>query len=408
MSIQAPVLFEITASDSHLAILLPVMKMLREGGTPLVLFSDCEILRTESRVSPLEEASIPFVRLAEHPLPGPDLDWELEAVPLRARIEAEVTRLHPSAVVVLNDRNFPSNTYIRRARRLGIPTLLVQESLRKDLFQEPTLRKLLFRWRRRILFGIEGGLRKYGQGKCDWYAAWGETSVEYFRKVGVPRDRIRITGNPRFDQLATARGERSNQALRAGLGFAPNGFLLTFLSSPIEKMLLVSAREKEEALSRFLKWVQALRSEPGWKELGVVFKLHRGESAERFRDFLRMSEAQGFAQVAEAELYPLVSGSDATLMFSTTAGLEAALLGTPVGILGLSKPLDDWDLVGRGVATQVTSLENLRAFLEKVNTVRDLGWKVREAARAYVAHIGEASQCVARMIEQVARGEIPQ
>ena len=95
-------------------------------------------------------------------------------------------------------------------------------------------------------------------------------------------------------------------------------------------------------------------------------------------------------------------------MFSTTAGLEAALLGTPVGILGLSKPLDDWDLVGRGVATQVTSLENLRAFLEKVNTVRDLGWKVREAARAYVAHIGEASQCVARMIEQVARGEIPQ
>jgi hypothetical protein len=408
MPTSSPVLFEITASDSHLAILLPVLKLLQQSGVPMVLFSDCEILRAESRLTPLEQAAIPYVRLAASPLPGPDLDWELEAVPLRARIEAEVTKLHPSAVVVLNDRNFPSNTYVRRARRLGIPTLLVQESLRKDLFQEPTLRKLMFRWRRRILFGIEGGLRKYGQGGCDWYAAWGPTSVEYFRKVGVPASRIRITGNPRFDQLAAVQSERASPALRRRLGMAANAFLLTFLSSPIEKMLLVSAQEKEEGLIRFLQWVRALRGESSGRDLRVAFKLHRGESAERFRDFLRIREADSFAQLAQEELYPLLSGSDAALMFSTTAGLEAALLGTPLGILQLAKPLDDWDLVGRGVASAITSLEDLRYFLQKVQTVQDLGARAREGAYSYIAHIGQASRRVARMVEQVAHGEIPE
>ncbi|MGA2111169.1 MAG: hypothetical protein ABSG98_03330 [Anaerolineales bacterium] len=408
MPIQTPVLFEITASDSHLPILLPVLKILRERGIPLILFSDCEILRTESRVSPLKEASIPYIQMAPRPLPGPDLDWELEAVPLRARIQAEVSRLHPSAVVVLNDRNFPSNTYINRARRLHIPTLLVQESLRKDLFQEPTLRKLIFRWRRKILFGIEGGLRKYGQGRCDWYAAWGQTSVEYFCKVGVAPSRIRITGNPRFDQLASARSDRSSPALRAELGLTPQAFLLTFLSSPIEKMLLVSAHEKEEALARFLGWVRALRAEPAWRELTVVFKLHRGESAERFREFLRIRQAEEFARVAQLDLYPLLSSSDAALMFSTTAGLEAALLGIPLGILELAKSLDDWDLVGRGVASAVASQEGLRGFLEKVRTAGDLGLQVREAAHSFFAHIGEASRLVARMVEQVAGGSVPQ
>jgi len=408
MPIQNPVLFEITASDSHLAILLPVLKILRERGVPLILFSDCEILRTESRLAPLEQASIPYLQMAPRPLPGPDLDWELEAVPLRARILAEVSRLQPSAVIVLNDRNFPSNIYLQQARRMQIPTLLVQESLRKDLFQEPTLRKKIFRWRRKILFGIEGGLRKYGQGHCDWYAAWGQTSVEYFQKVGVPASRIRVTGNPRFDQLASVHSDRSSPALRAGLGLAPQAFLLTFLSSPIEKMLLVSAQEKEQALAHFLEWVRALRAKPGWAELTVVFKLHRGESAERFRDFLQARQASEFARVAQMDLYTLLSGSQAALMFSTTAGLEAALLGTPLGILELSKPLDDWDLVGRGVASPVARPEDLQAFLENVRQVGDLGTRARQAAHSYFAHIGEASQLVASLVEQVAARVTPQ
>jgi hypothetical protein len=244
MTLPAPILLELTASDSHLAMLTPVVRELKRRGLPLIVYSDCEILRKPSNVPALEALGVPFVRLAEAPLPGPDLDWELRAAPLRREIERHVARVRPSAVVVLNDRNFPSNTFVKTARRLGLPSILLQESMRKDLFQRPTWRKLAFRWRRRLMFRIEGGLRMYGQGGCDWYAAWGETSRAYFERVGVPASRIRITGNPRFDQLATEDWSDAAHEARRKLGMREGEFPLTFLSSPIETMLIIMAEMK--------------------------------------------------------------------------------------------------------------------------------------------------------------------
>ncbi len=407
MSLSTPILLELTASDSHMAMLTPVVHELRRRGLPVVVYSDCEILRKPSNVPALEALGVPFVRMAEAPLPSPDLDWELRAAPLRREIERQVTRLRPSAVVVLNDRNFPSNTFVKSARRLGVPSILLQESMRKDLFQRPTWRKLAFRWRRRLMFGIEGGLRMYGQGGCNWYAAWGETSRAYFERVGVPAAHIRITGNPRFDQLATSDWSHAAQEARRKLAIAEGEFPLTFLSSPIEKMLIISAEEKDAALRRLLEWVTALRSTEQWKSVRLRFKLHRGESAERFRIKLHEWGVEEFADVVETGLYPLLAASRCALMFSTTAGLEAALLRRPVGILQLSRALDDWDFVGRGVASAIASRDDLERFLLSVQTSAAPGEAARRAANSYLAHVGSATARASDMIEAVARGEPP-
>ena len=218
----APILFEITAADLHQQIILPVIRLLRARGLPVIVYSDCELLRTASDTATLEREGIPFVRMADAPLPVTMPEWEAAALPYRKRIPGEVERVRPSLVVVLNDRNFPPNVYVEEARRLGIPTLLVQESLRKDLFQRPPWRKLVGRWSRKARLGIEEGMRHYGQGGCDAVAAWGETSREYFLRVGVPERKITITGNPRFDQLAMrifpseAKQDRPSVGIRAG------------------------------------------------------------------------------------------------------------------------------------------------------------------------------------------------
>ncbi len=397
-----PILFEITAADSHQQIVLPVIRLLRARGIPVIVYSDCEVLRTPSDPESLAREGIPFVRLAESPLPLPTRDWEAAARPIRRRIPIELARVRPSLVVVLNDRNFPPNAYVQEARRLRIPTLLIQESLRKDLFQKPPLVKLFGRWRRKLRSGIEEGLRSFGQGGCDSIAAWGETSREYFLRVGVPENRIVVTGNPRFDQLAGADFTAEARRIRAEFGVAPGDFLLTFLSSPIERMLIVSKEEKREALARWMDWALLARGDPQWKNLRLAFKLHRSEEPAAVQSIIHERNSSGWALIAEKPLYPLLQASQAAAMFSTTAGVEAALLSVPVGVVELSRPLDDWNLTGRGVASGIRSQQDFQAFLRNARDDARLGPRGAQAAAYYLANIGHAAEAAADLAARMA------
>jgi hypothetical protein len=397
-----PILFEITAADSHQQIVLPVIRILKQRGIPVIVYSDCEVLRTASDPQTLAREGIPFVRLAESPLPVPTPEWEAAAAPIRRRIPHELARARPALVVVLNDRNFPPNAYIEEARRLRIPTLLIQESLRKDLFQKPPPGKLFGRWRRKLRYGIEEGLRNFGQGGCTCVAAWGETSRGYFLRVGVPASRIVVTGNPRFDQLAGADFSAEARRIRAELGCAPSDFLLAFLSSPVERMMIVSKEEKLEALGRLIEWVRALREGLSWAGLRLAFKLHRSEDPAPLQSLLDAQTAGPWARIVDRPLYPLLQGSQAALMFSTTAGLEAALLSVPVGIVEFAKPLDDWNLTGRGVAAGVRSAQDLARFLQSARDDKTIGARGADAASFYLANIGRAAQAVADLSARLA------
>ncbi len=397
-----PILFEITAADSHQQIVLPVIRLLRTRGIPVIVYSDCEVLRTSSDLETLTREGIPFVQLAKKPLPVPTAEWEAAARPIRRRIPVELARAWPSLVVVLNDRNFPPNAYVQEARRLRIPTLLVQESLRKDLFQKPPLIKLFGRWRRKIRSGIEEGLRSFGQGGCDTVAAWGETSRAYFLRVGVPESRIVVTGNPRFDRLAGDDFSAAGRRIRADLGLAPGDFLLTFLSSPIERMMIVSKEEKLEAFVRLIGWARALHADPSGGNIRLAFKLHRSEDPAPLKAVLEERAAADWAGIVDKPLYPLLQASQAAMMFSTTAGLEAALLSVPVGILELSKPLDDWNLTGRGVAAGIRSQQDLAAFLRTTREDKECGSRGAKAASFYLANIGHAAQAVADLAARMA------
>ena len=397
-----PILFEITAADSHQQIVLPVIHLLKSRGIPVIVYSDCELLRTASDPESLAREGIPFVQLAKSPLPVSQTDWEEAALPIRKRIPSEVERVRPLLVVVLNDRNFPSNVYVETARRLKLPALLVQESLRKDLFQRPPWSKLFARWRRKARLGIEEGLQRYGQGGCDAVAAWGETSREYFLRVGVPDSRIIITGNPRIDQLAGADFSAEARRIRAETGCAPGDFLFTFLSSPIERMMIVSKGEKLAALGRLIEWVSILRRDPAWKNLNLAFKLHRSEDPLPLQSILNQRAASAWARIVDRPLYPLLQASQAALMFSTTAGLEAALLSVPIGIFEFSKPLDDWDLVGRGVAEGIRSQDDLAGFVRKAREDGEFGSRGAKAASFYLANLGHAAEAVAGLAARMA------
>jgi hypothetical protein len=172
-------------------------------------------------------------------------------------------------------------------------------------------------------------------------------------------------------------------------------------------MLIVSKEEKRDAFVRLLGWICLLRKDPAWHNLRLAFKLHRAEDAALFREMISEAGGSDFALVTEHPLYPLLAASQAALMFSTTAGLEAALLAVPVGILGLSKPLDDWNFVSRGVAANVRSPEGLAAFLRRAREDSALGARGAKAAAFYVANPGRAAEAVASLAARMAGSADP-
>ena len=124
----------------------------------------------------------------------------------------------PSCVVLANDRAFPVRQLSSWARQLGTRSILVQESLRKDE---------VFKGRRALgLFANQTGMN--GQGGADRIAAWGETSRQYYIRVGAEPERITLSGNTRMDELLEKAKRLSCADLRKRYGFSAEGRLILF------------------------------------------------------------------------------------------------------------------------------------------------------------------------------------
>ena len=120
---------------------------------------------------------------------------------------------------------------------------------------------------------------------------------------------------------------------------------------------------------------------------------------------LLSGRGSNFIAIADAIRDGRLPGAEIAVVLSNlpgAAGLEAALLKIPVGILGLSKPLDDWDFIRRGVAADVRSPEGLAAFLRRARQDPTFGMQGANAAAFYIANFGCAAEAVALLIARMA------
>lgn len=383
-------------------LFLPVIRSLeKEHGVEAVVVAYSEVHGTASDTAKLGELGLRYI----HPLPVPikaAADRITYGVWLKRNAGAMLEKLGASVLIVHVDRTIPENLFIRAARKRGIKSVLIQESLRKDEmtrlpFREAMVRRL-YAWG----FGLETRLRHYGQEGCDAVVAWGATSGDYFRRVGVPADRIRELGNPGWDALAAGPSLPAEKArLAEHLGLPPSIGFLTVTTSPLDDMGILTKEEYRKVLKL---WCGRLgRVAAARKDLAVVFKLHNLEGADFYREAIG---DQPIHIIQKWDILPLLAFSAGVLQFSTTAGLEAALLGTPVGVMDAGRSLDNWEFVENGIARQLRTGEDLEAFSAVVaDPARrgELGKEVRELAEArYVKNLGQASPRVADFIGSLA------
>jgi hypothetical protein len=233
----------------------------------------------------------------------------------------------PDLVVLPNDAAFPYDFICSFLRERSIPFVLVQEGIRFPLPAEEN--------------GIE-----YGSGGALRIAAWGEASSDYFQRAGVDQRRLRLTGSPRFDQIAEVDWSAAAAELREHLGV--RGRILTLLTNPIDDQGFCSTAEKLDLVARFARSIAGLLAAD---DTTLVMKLHARESAKEYRAALReMSLGKSIKVAEDVPLYPLLAASSAAVTLASTAGLEALLFNLPLGVLKLPAVGYAHDYVSSGAA----------------------------------------------------------
>lgn len=372
----------------HAEILLPVVKRLQREGNTCRVVSIAELRGLETPRWELGGAAVkkalPIPRPGRIPPPsinelsgGRTIGWRALAQNSAWKL-ALGPRLRwllrdASCVVVPNDAAFP---YLQLVRELGdrrVPVVLVQEGIR-------------------FKFPADTG-SEYGKTGATRVCVWGEGSAEHFAAIGVPAQRLRVTGNPRFDAFDVAgfRAKRDATLRELGLAEPP----LVFLSNPIETQGFCSAEQKLELFARFLR-----DAAPVANGVPLAVKLHSYEDP---AVFARVAKDAGVAVTVvphATSLFALLAASRAAVVLASTVGLEALVFGVPLGVLQIPGHDFAFEYVQRGAAIGIAADDIARGVREL------LAGGAPDASRfveRHLAHRGRAAEHVGDAILEAAR-----
>ncbi len=224
------------------------------------------------------------------------------------------------SIVVLNTDVLPHGRAICAvAKRLGIPTLLVQH-------------------------GVYGGyLGGYDIITADKVAAWGKSQVDSYVALGNDSSKVEVVGGYLFDKLY----HRSKQKAREGsakericrqLNLDSQKGVFTFATTDTpQKGGFLSAHQAEDNREvMFRPVIEAMREFP---QKQLVVKLHPMEDEDIYHKVLKeMAWAEKQTRVVkQIDLHDLIDASEMIIMPPSTVALEAIILGKPVAIIRLRK-----------------------------------------------------------------------
>ena len=248
-------------------------------------------------------------------------------------------------VFSLNDRMFPAIDFVRLFQAVDVPVALVQDTLRR------------YDTGGRSDQGVFNG-----QGGCDIVYAWGDTSLEYYRRVGVNPGRIVAAGSPRMDRyVRTAAELPSSQEIRRAKNLPLDGWVVFIATNTVYRKTL----ERPMFIADYFYCIgQAIE----WcREIGafVILKPH----GNLLKDYLRWEVPQWIESLpharywTDASLAEAAKACDAALVFNSTVALELALLGKPVGMLAVDRYSHGVEYLERGLCRRVDSAADLEALV---------------------------------------------
>ena len=293
----------------------------------------------------------------------------LEAAHYVDLCRAMLSHLSPDLMVVLNESNVLGRAAVLVAGSAGVGSLHIQHGIMA----------FWMLWRKLY---------------ADHITVWGEADHRRLTSVGIPADRITVTGNPRFDHLANPVSHDSVSSLLGSMRLPVGG--------PI--ILTTTQNDSLEASRQQLAAVA--RAASAFPQYQVVVKLHPAERLEPYRRLLREISASHFRLVRDVDLHTLIAASAVLITRYSTTGLEAMLMKKPVITLNFSDQPDRLPYAESGAALGVHTPEDLlpalRSVLEHSGALDEMRQSQERFVSDYAFRVdGQATRRTVDLIERM-------
>ncbi len=259
---------------------------------------------------------------------------------------------------------------IWQAKKLGIPTSILQHGESNDVVLWPTY--------------------------ADTFLAWGESYREQFLKRGAPENRLHVTGMPASDALF---GMSESRAATDAKTTNPVCLVLSHTQDRVEDSVLF------EAFGRCL--IDTIRSTPRIK---WNIKLHPSEDDSFYRENGMADLAQVKVLPRETSLEQAVNESNVVCTIRSTAGLQAMMMRKPVIVLDLVKqgaaPVT-WPLQGGGIYAKeaVQFQTNLNRLISEADYLGSVLSQQHQFLEFKFANRGQAATAVVDFLQNQTRAE---
>ena len=209
-------------------------------------------------------------------------------------------------------------------------------------------------------------------------------SAEILVGHGVPKNRVLLTGNPRYDGYHPDPQRKTD--LRGTLEISPGQPLVAFLSTPpapetVGAMESYLTNKDHQAILDAVYGVVSSNT-----PLTLVIKPHPEEDDKPYREKLQElgEKASCIRLVRDVASYDLINAADVVIISHSTAGLEAIYLDKPLITLNLTGRPDLYDYAESRAALAVRHPAELGPIADRLLTPSIEARELKEGRQRYI------------------------
>jgi len=290
----------------------------------------------------------------------------------------------PKAVIVAGEHSDSGRAIVAVGRRMGIPTMAIQHGFftyeNAMYYNDP----------KEISDDVALGYKPL----ADRFAVYGPWAADVLSKFNYPKERISVTGQPRYDVLKHLCNMYSKKTFckKFGLEFKKRIILITTQPFSMEKRAVF--------LRSILKEVKKT------KNVSIVIKPHPVEKEGWHRAIAREEKIDVLVLPSNFNTYEALQACDVMITSSSTTALEAMILDKNVIIANLVE--DPWARIfAESEATiAVKKAEDLADAVKKVLYNKQIERKLKKGRKEFIykhayKQDGKATEKVIKVIKQM-------
>ena len=206
-------------------------------------------------------------------------------------VQAELEILRPDAILMHGDNHPPFQVYILAARKMGIPTIMLQH-------------------------GLDCEHRYLDEAYASAIAVWGPERLHRYREKSTLQPNISVTGNPEYDHL------------RAPVRIDTSGDYWLWVTRPHTPVKCYApSRTPEEGTRIFYSLIEALQKAPGAR---LVIKPHPYDYRDQYAQIIMDQGLHARVDLSMLDVHDLFPRASLVITEDSSAGLDAMFAGKPL------------------------------------------------------------------------------